>query len=87
MISVQGYDMYDEDGNLFLEEVPCHAMEIVDFTEDGKPIVSSWGNRYTLDINGEAGGLEELDNHIYVACVNYEDNAYDIFEDPKVTYM
>ena len=31
MISVQGYDMYDEDGNLFLEEVPCHAMEIVDF--------------------------------------------------------
>ena len=48
-------------------------MQLVGFTDDGKPIVSSWGKKFIADLNGEEGGNDEVDylGLIYTA-VNYD---------------
>ena len=51
-IGVSGYDLYDMEGHMIAENCEGHAMTVVGFTNDGYPIVSSWGSQYVVDING-----------------------------------
>lgn len=58
-----GYDLYDEFGDLYhssSEDNAGHYMMITGFNDDGKPIVSSWGRKFILDIKGEYNGLFDL---------------------------
>lgn len=50
------YDLYDMEDNLIYDNGGGHAMMITDFTEDGYPIVSSWGKKYKLDVRGNPMG-------------------------------
>ena len=73
ILTAGGYDLYDENGNLFYEGGGGHSMQLVGFTDDGKPIVSSWGRKFVADLNGEKGGnndVEYLD--LYYTAVNYD---------------
>ena len=64
IIGAGGYDLYDFDtGNLSIEDGGAHAMTLTGFTEDGKPIVSSWGKKYIIDVSNigiENGGFFSL---------------------------
>ena len=52
IIGASGYDLYDYNtGNLHTEDGGGHAMTLVGFTEDGRPIVSSWGKKYILSLD------------------------------------
>ena len=59
IVSAYDFTLYypeDIDGNgklddVYDDDVGSHAMTIVDVTDDGKYIVSSWGNKYILDPN------------------------------------
>ncbi len=51
-IAEKGYTLYEMDGDVYAQFEPgegYHAMTIVDYTDDGKPIVSSWGKKYILE--------------------------------------
>ena len=61
ILSAGGYDLYDESGKLVYEGGGSHSMQLVGFNEKGQPIVSSWGEKFILDANGEAGGNNEVD--------------------------
>ena len=54
-ISVGGFDLYNEKGRRVQADVGNHWMTITGMTDDGRYIVSSWGERYYLN-------PEELDN-------------------------
>ena len=52
IISTSGYNLYEYDsGNLASEDGGYHAMTLVGFTHDGRPIISSWGKKYIIDIS------------------------------------
>ena len=52
IIGTSGYDLYDyRTGELYIEDGGNHAMTLTGFTNEGKPIVSSWGKKYILDIS------------------------------------
>ena len=55
------WDLYDMNGTKIEESGGGHYMTIVDYTSDGKPIVTSWGRKYILDIKGEKNGMYRLD--------------------------
>ena len=72
IIAAKGYDLYDMDGNLSFKGDEGHAMQLVGFTDEGKPIVSSWGEKYVLDPNssiGETSGFRRFS----VNLVNFKD--------------
>ena len=48
-ISVDGFNLYREDGTAAAVDVGGHWMTITGTTEDGRYIVSSWGGRYFLN--------------------------------------
>jgi hypothetical protein len=49
LISTANFYMYDENGVRTSTEIGSHCMTLTGFTEDGKYIVSSWGQKYTID--------------------------------------
>ncbi len=59
IVSANNFTLYypeDKDGNgkiddIYIDDVGSHAMTIVDVTDDGKYIVSSWGEKFILDPN------------------------------------
>ena len=55
------YDLYNMDGSLDRTGGGAHYMVITGFTDDGRPIVSSWGGQYILDVKGEANGTYRID--------------------------
>lgn len=67
--SAQQYDLYTIDGELYYENGGNHAMMVTGFTEDGKPIVSSWGNKYILDIKNDN---TKLLTKYYYSVVNFD---------------
>ncbi len=54
------YDLYDMDGNLYRQNGGNHYMIITGFTDDGRPIVTSWGGQFILDVKGEDNGVYRL---------------------------
>ena len=54
------YDLYDMDGNAYYMNGEGHYMMITGFTDDGRPIVSSWGKQFILDVKGEDNGMYRL---------------------------
>ena len=72
IVSANDFTLYypeDIDGNgklddIYIEDVGSHAMTIVDITDDGKYIVSSWGHKYILNPN--------LDKPTGIAIYDYE---------------
>ena len=48
-ISVDGFNLYREDGTAAAVDVGGQWMTITGTTEDGRYIVSSWGGRYFLN--------------------------------------
>ena len=55
------YDLYNMDGTLDRSEGGGHYMMVTGFTDDGRPIVSSWGKQYILDVKGVSNGVYRLD--------------------------
>lgn len=55
-----GFDLYNLNGNLYCEDVGSHAMYITGLTDDGRFIVSSWGNEFIVDFSN----LEENNGYI-----------------------
>lgn len=53
----ESYDLYDMDGNLYRSNGGGHYMLVVGWTEDNKPIVTSWGKKLILDVHGDGTGL------------------------------
>jgi len=52
-----GYDLYNMDGTLYYADGDPHYMLIVGWTEDNKPIVTSWGRKFVLDVHGDETDL------------------------------
>lgn len=50
-ITAEHFNLYDENGNRVETNVGTHAMVVTGITEDGKYIVSSWGEKYIFDPN------------------------------------
>lgn len=50
------YDLYTMDGELYYEHGGPHYMLITGFTDDGRPIVTSWGQEFILDVKGDKNG-------------------------------
>jgi len=48
-ISVSDFNLYDEKGNAVYTDVGGHWMTVTGMTDDGRYIVSSWGERYYLN--------------------------------------
>ena len=48
-IAVENFNLYNEDGSLAHKDVDYHWMTVTDVTEDGKYVVSSWGERFIFD--------------------------------------
>lgn len=48
-ISVDQFNLYDENGNAVYTDVGGHWMTVTGVTDDGRYIVSSWGKRYYLN--------------------------------------
>ena len=55
----EGYDLYDMNGNMVKASGGGHYMMITDYTSEGFPIVSSWGNKYILDIKGNENRIAD----------------------------
>ena len=55
------YDLYDMDGNIYYEDGGGHYMMITGFTDDGRPIVTSWGKQFILDVKGDHLGVYRMD--------------------------
>jgi hypothetical protein len=53
-IGERGYTLYNMDGSVYYENGGGHAMVITGHTEDGTPIVSSWGDKF---IFSESSGI------------------------------
>ena len=49
IIGATGFNLYDEDGNVMHEDVGAHAMVLTGTTDDGRYIVSSWGEKYYMN--------------------------------------
>ena len=47
-ILIEHFDLYREDGSIAREDVGGHWMTIIDVTDDGRYIVSSWGEKFYL---------------------------------------
>ena len=47
-VGEHGYTLCNMDGSIYYANGGSHAMIITDYTDDGTPIVSSWGNKYIL---------------------------------------
>ena len=43
-----GFNLYDENGNIAHKNVGGHWMTITEVTDDGRYVVSSWGDKYYL---------------------------------------
>ena len=54
-----GYDLYNMDGTLACTDGGSHYMLIVGWTEDNKPIVTSWGQKFVLDVHGKGTDLSD----------------------------
>ena len=54
------YDLYNMDGSLDRTGGGSHYMLITGYTDDGRPIVSSWGKQFILDVKGEDNGMYRL---------------------------
>ena len=54
------YDLYNMDGSLDRTGGGSHYMLITGYTDDGRPIVSSWGRQFILDVKGEDSGIYRL---------------------------
>ena len=61
----EGYDLYDMDGNRIVEKGGAHYLLITGYTDDNKPIVTSWGRQYILDIKSDDLHLFEEDKYRY----------------------
>lgn len=48
-IMAGNFNLYDMNGNMIHSNVGGHFMTLMGFTEDGKYIVSSWGDKYIMD--------------------------------------
>ena len=66
----EGYDLYDMEGNRVNIKGEGHYMVIVGYTDDNKPIVTSWGRQYILDIKSDDLHLFEEDKYRY-ATINF----------------
>ena len=65
----RGWSIEADDGTVYSGD--GHFLFVVGFTDDGRPIVSSWGNRYILDVHGEDLDLFEEDIFRYTR-VNFD---------------
>ena len=65
-----GYDLYTMDGERVCVNGGGHFVLIIGFTDDGMPIVSSWGERYILDIRGDDLKFLQDDDYRY-STVNF----------------
>ena len=78
ILTTGGYDLYDVSGNLVCEGGGGHSMQLVGFNDKGQPIVSSWGEKFIIDVNGESGGHNEVDylelNFTAVNFDNFDNN-------------
>lgn len=51
IIAVKGSELYDVNGDLTNENVGAHAMCVTGINADGQIEVSSWGKKFTIDLN------------------------------------
>ena len=49
IIGATDFNLYDEDGIIMRENVGAHAMVLAGTTDDGRYIVSSWGEKYYMN--------------------------------------
>lgn len=59
-ISSSGYELYTTSGELYCDDGVGHAMIKIGTTDDGRIIVSSWGQKLILD-NSDCGHYEETE--------------------------
>lgn len=61
------FNLYDENGKVKKEDVGSHWMTVTGVTEDGRYIVSSWGEKYYIHPDELTGSKEYLVNEITVS--------------------
>lgn len=74
VISAGNFDLYDENGNVVVEDVGGHAMVVTGVTEDGKWIVSSWGHKYYYDPNGTTPGGNPTTHSMVIYDIDSENS-------------
>ena len=68
LMTAWNFDIYDMNGNLFMDKVGCHEMYVIGKTDNGNLIVSSWGNKYIVDLST----LEYNDGGMYFYKLDFE---------------
>lgn len=64
------FNLYDMNGNMIHSNVGGHFMTLMGFTEDGKYIVSSWGEKYIMD--PAEMNFKDKDTFLYFQHVVYK---------------
>ena len=67
----QGYDLYNMDGSLYLNNGGSHAMYVTDVTDSGQIIVSSWGKQYILGLDAFGKGYNRDDKYLCFKVVDF----------------
>ena len=73
----KGTNLCDENGNVKQTLGGSHAVLITDVTEDGRYVISSWGEKYYINpaqtyIDSRTGSTNSIINNYLTIDVNYK---------------